>query len=181
MHEQYALSAETLARLEDYLDSEDNENGLNFCGTHGFLCAITVGPQIQTAAWLDALFEEQVPQEWIVDLCAWQKSIHALLYHEETLHLPCELVVGIEDNDLTDWCIGFMEGMFSNEDAWYAKDEDTVIELTLPMVTISDLIEDAELDKLRKNRQLLQQFAREIPEVLTQLYLFYQCTKYTLN
>ena len=55
----------------------------------------------------------------------------------------------------------------------HIKDEDTVIELTLPMVTISDLIEDAELDKLRKNRQLLQQFAREIPEVLTQFYLFY--------
>jgi uncharacterized protein len=53
------------------------------------------------------------------------------------------------------------------------QSEDTVIELTLPMVTISDLIEDPELDKLRKNRQLLQQFAREIPEVLTELYLFF--------
>jgi uncharacterized protein len=60
--------------------------------------------------WLDALFEGQVPQEWIADLCAWQKSIHALLYHQETLHLPCELVVDVEDNDLTDWCVGFMEG-----------------------------------------------------------------------
>ena len=173
MHEQYALSTDTLARLEDYLDSETNENGLNFCGTHGFLCAITVGPTIQSKVWLDALFEGQVPAEWMADLYAWQKSIHALLYHQQTLHLPCELIVEDEENDLSDWCVGFMEGMFCNEDAWYDKDEDTVIELTLPMVTISDLIDDPELEKIRKNRKLLQQFAREIPEVLTELYLFF--------
>ena len=174
MHEQYALSTDTLARLEDYLDSEVNENGLNFCGTHGFLCAITVGPNTEKPLWLDALFEGQVPQEWIADLEAWQKSIHALLYHEQTLRLPCDLVVSLDDdNDLTDWCVGFMEGMFCNEEAWYAKNEDLVIELTLPIVSISGLIEDPELNKIRKNRKLLQQFAREIPEVLTELYLLF--------
>jgi D-alanyl-D-alanine endopeptidase (penicillin-binding protein 7) len=122
MHEQYALSEEAITRLEDYLDSDENENGLNFCGTHGFLCAITVGPVTEKALWLDALFEGQVPQEWIAELEAWQKSIHALLYHEQTLHLPCELVASLDDdNDLTDWCVGFMEGMFCNEEAWYTK------------------------------------------------------------
>ena len=63
--------------------------------------------------------------------------------------------------------------MLSNEEAWYEKDEDSIIELTLPMVTISGLVEDEELDKLRANRKLLQQLAREIPEVLTELYLFF--------
>ncbi|HNJ87105.1 MAG TPA: UPF0149 family protein, partial [Agitococcus sp.] len=71
------------------------------------------------------------------------------------------------------WCVGFMEGMFCNEEAWYAKNEDLVIELTLPIVSISGLIEDPELNKIRKNRKLLQQFAREIPEVLTELYLLF--------
>ena len=78
-----------------------------------------------------------------------------------------------EENSLTDWCVGFMEGMLSNEEAWYEHDEDAIIELTLPMVTISGLVEDEELDKLRANRKLLQQLAREIPEVLTELYLFF--------
>lgn len=177
MYEQYALSDETLSHLEDYLDSEDNEHGLNFCGTHGFLCAVTVGPTVEPAVWLDALFEGQIASEVVADLMAWQKSIHALLYHEQTLHLPCDLVVEAEENDLTDWCVGFMEGMLSNEDAWYARDEDTIIELTLPIVTISGLVEDDELNRLRSNRKLLQQLAREIPEVLTELYLFFQAPK----
>lgn len=173
MHEQYALSDETLDQLEDFLDSEDNEHGLNFCGTHGFLCAVTVGPTLEASVWLDALFEGQIAQDIVPDLMAWQKSIHALLYHQETLLLPCELVVEAEENDLTDWCVGFMEGMLSHEEAWYARDEDTIIELTLPIVTISGLVEDDELNKLRRNRRLLQQLAREIPEVLTELYLFF--------
>ena len=37
MHELYALPESTLARLEDFLDGDDNEHGLDFCGTHGFL------------------------------------------------------------------------------------------------------------------------------------------------
>ena len=82
------------------------------------------------------------------------------------LHLPCDLVVDLEENELTDWCVGFMEGMLSNEEAWYEKDEDSIIELTLPMVTISGLVEDEELDKLRANRKLLQQLAREIHKIL---------------
>ncbi|PTQ88523.1 YecA family protein [Agitococcus lubricus] len=173
MHERYALSEQTLNQLEDYLDSEDNEHGLNFCGTHGFLCAITVGPTVAQHTWLDVLFEGEVATDIVPDLLAWQKSIHALLYHEETVRPPCELMVEQEENDLTDWCIGFMEGMLSNEEAWYAQHEDTIIELTLPIVTISGLVEDDELNKIRRNRKLLQQLAREIPEVLTELYLFF--------
>ncbi len=173
MFEQYALSEATLEKLETFLDSEDNEHGLDFCGTHGFLCAVTVGPVVESSVWLDALFEGNVYADLIDDLVAWQKSIHALLYHEKTLHLPCDLVVDLEENELTDWCVGFMEGMLSNEDAWYSKDEDTIIELTLPIVTISGLVEDEELDRLRTNKKLLQQLAREIPEVLTELYLFF--------
>ena len=173
MYERYALSEATLEKLETFLDSEDNEFGLDFCGTHGFLCAITVGPVVEPSVWLEALFEGNVYSELVDDLLAWQKSIHALFSHEKTLHLPCDLVVDLEENELTDWCVGFMEGMLSNEEAWYEKDEDSIIELTLPMVTISGLVEDEELDKLRANRKLLQQLAREIPEVLTELYLFF--------
>jgi len=177
MFEHYALSEATLAKLESFLDSEENEHGLDFCGTHGFLCAVTVGPTLEQSVWLNALFEDHVYEELVADLVAWQKSIHALLYHEKTLQLPCDLVADVEENELTDWCVGFMEGMLSNEDAWYSQDEDTIVELTLPIVTISGLVEDEELDKLRTNQKLLQQLAREIPEVLTELYLFFQAPK----
>ena len=39
------MSALDLDLLSDYLDGDQNEHGLDFAATHGFLCAIAVGPQ----------------------------------------------------------------------------------------------------------------------------------------
>jgi len=49
MHEIHAIANDTLTALETFLDSEANENGLDFHGTHGYLTAITIGPR---AAWM---------------------------------------------------------------------------------------------------------------------------------
>lgn len=49
------MSALDLDQLSEYLDGDHNEYGLNFAATHGFLCAIAVGPQFDL--WLDELFE----------------------------------------------------------------------------------------------------------------------------
>lgn len=179
MHEQYALPESTLRRLEAFLDSDENEHGLDFQGTHGFLCAVTVGPAREAAQWLDALFEGCAPDALTADLMAWQKSLHATLYHEKTLELPCPLQVasGKDGNELTDWCTGFMEGIFSDEVAWYSRDENLVAELTLPMVVISGLVEDPELDHMRRQPKLMMQLARQIPEILTEIYLFFHAPR----
>ncbi len=179
MHELYALPESTLARLEDFLDGDDNEHGLDFCGTHGFLCAVTVGPVRESSEWLDALFEGEVPADLVVDLLAWQKSLHACLYHEQPLELPCTLQFSStkEGNELTDWCIGFMEGVFSQEEAWYARDEEHVAELTLPMVTVSGLVEDPELEQMRRQPKLMMQLVRQIPEILSEIYLLFHAPR----
>lgn len=182
MHEQYALAAADLDFLRDFLDSEQNENGLDFIGTHGFLCAVTVGPEFATpAAWLRRLFDEAIisPDAAISArieklLQDWQKSIHAILYHGESVRLPCALQADAhESTPLTDWCIGFMEAMFEQEDAWYAKDEDSVADLTLPMVVISELVEDDQIDAIRKDKKLLKELSQQIPDVITELYLLF--------
>lgn len=49
------MSALDLDQLSEYLDGDHNEYGLDFAATHGFLCAIAVGPQFDR--WLDELFE----------------------------------------------------------------------------------------------------------------------------
>jgi uncharacterized protein len=179
MHELYALPESTLARLEDFLDGEDNEHGLDFCGTHGFLCAVTVGPTREPGEWLAALFEDQVPADLVDDLKAWQKSLHACLYHEQTLELPCDLQFSSlkDGNELTDWCVGFMEGIFSLEEAWYARDEDMVAELTLPMVAVSGLVEDPELEQMRRQPKLMMQLVRQIPSILTEIYLLFHAPR----
>lgn len=182
MHEQYALSEADLDFLRDFLDSERNENGLDFVGTHGFLSAVTVGPDFSgPQAWLNRLFDESpISDDGSLNarleglLQDWQKSIHATLYHGEPIRLPCSLYADpAESTPLTDWCIGFMEAMFEQEDQWYAKDEDTVADLTLPMVVISELVEDDQIEAIRKDKKLLKELSQQIPDVVTELYLLF--------
>lgn len=182
MHEQYALPTGTLAALEDFLDSDNNENGLDFLGAHGFLTALTVGPRgtLDRSA-LSAFFEDAEPcadgtlaNTLRHHLQAWQKSIHAVLYHGARLELPCPLVADVnEANELSDWCVGFMEGLFLDEDKWYAKDEDDIADLTLPMMVLSDLIDDPDLQVLRRDRKLLAEMTAQIPELITEIYLLF--------
>lgn len=182
MHEQYALPGATLEALETFLDSEDNANGLDFMAAHGFLTALTVGPRgtLDSDA-LAAFFEDAEPSSDPVfsatlrsQLQAWQKSIHAVLYHGVELELPCTLTAHpTEPNELSDWCIGFMEGLFLDEDAWYAGSEDDIADLTLPMVVLSDLVDDPDLQVLRRDRKLLKDMTSQIPDLVTELYLHF--------
>jgi len=182
MHEQYALPTGTLNALEDFLDSEANEHGLDFHGAHGFLTAITVGPRgMLDADALAAFFEDEdgsMDRAQMATLTqqlqAWQKSIHAVLYHGSRLELPCPLIADPEEpNSLSDWCVGFMEGLFLDEDRWYAGNEDDIADLTLPMVVLSDLIEDDDLETLRRDKKLLKDMTASIPDLITELYLLF--------
>lgn len=186
MHELHALPDATRDLLENFLDSEDNADGLSFVATHGFLTAITVGPRTpETASWVKILFDGQPvctdadKASTITDaLAAWQKEIHATLYHGQPLKLPCPLVLkATEPTDLNDWCVGFMEGMFMEEDNWYEGDEDLIADLTLPMVVLSDLIDEPELQPLRRDPKLSRELAQQIPDVLTELYLHFHAPK----
>ena len=55
------MSALNLDLLSEYLDGDDNEHGLDFAATHGFLCAIAVGPAFDK--WLDELFDNNQKNE----------------------------------------------------------------------------------------------------------------------
>lgn len=182
MHELHQLSPEQTSLLEDFLNGDDNPNGLDFVATHGFLTSITVGPTPRSQdEWLNALFDDQAISEDEAlstqireTLIAWQKEIHASLYHGQTLSLPCELRVKVtESTELNDWCLGFMEGVFINETAWYDDDEDVVADLTLPMMVFSDLIDEPELQQLRKDPKFSRELCEQIPDVLTELYLHF--------
>ena len=133
--------------------------------------------------WLGRLMQLPMPlkglQFTITDaLVAWQKEIHATLYHGQPLNLPCPLALkATEPTDLNDWCVGFMEGMFMEEDNWYEGDEDLIADLTLPMVVLSDLIDEPELQPLRRDPKLSRELAQQIPDVLTELYLHFHAPK----
>ena len=186
MHELHALPAETRQLLEDFLDGDINADGLDSIATHGFLTAITVGPDIPALnIWLPALFDNQpicadsALSAQIQDaLEGWQKEIHATLYHGQPVALPCSLALkATETTELNDWCMGFMEGMFLKEASWYSEDEDLIADLTLPMMVLSDLIDDPDLQHLRRDQKLSRDLAQQIPDVLTEIYLHFHAPR----
>lgn len=170
------MAALNLDILFDYLDGEKNEFGLDFAATHGFLCATVVGPALKD--WLTHLFdgsEKKVPAEIIEQIHLWQQEILQTLSNEDTIELPFEIEEADVESSLGDWSIGFIDALFLNEDQdWYDVDEEAVGMLTLPMMVFSGIDEDDEqLQSVRRNGDLLEEMASEIPENMTKLYLLH--------
>lgn len=162
--------------LEAYLDGEQNEHGLDFAATHGFLCATVVGPELPD--WLNHLFDgakAQVPPKVLEAIQAWQAEIRQTLANDEMIELPFEVEEAEVDSSLGDWSVGFVDALFLNEENdWYDIDEEAIGMLTLPMMVFSGMDEDdPQMQSVRRNGDLMEEMASEIPENLTKLYLLF--------
>jgi len=116
------MSALDLDLLSEYLDGDQNEHGLDFAATHGFLCAIAVGPQFDR--WLDELFEgnqKKVPAEIIAQVKSWLDSIRQNLANEEGIEFPFEIEEADVESSLGDWSVGFVDAMFNYGVQWYRR------------------------------------------------------------
>lgn len=162
--------------LSDYLDGESNEFGLDFAATHGFLCAVAVGPAL--VDWFSLLFdgqEKKIPAQTAEQIKLWLKDIQQTLSNEDTIEFPFEIEEAEVDSSLGDWSVGFVDAMFLNEEAWFLPEiEDSLVELTLPMMVFSGIDEeDPQMESFRRNGQLMDDIAQEIPENLTDIYLLF--------
>ena len=132
------MSTLDLDLLSNYLDGDQNEYGLDFAATHGFLCAIAVGPKFDR--WLDELFEsnqKKLPSEVLEQINLWLESIRQVLANENEF-------------------------------------EEQLIDLTLPIMVFSGIDEeDPQMESFRRNGQLMDELAEEIPDNLNELYLMY--------
>ncbi|MFB2537778.1 MULTISPECIES: YecA family protein [unclassified Acinetobacter] len=165
-----------LDQLSDYLDGDNNQHGLDFAATHGFLCAIAVGPQQDN--WLNDLFDGQVkaiPSEIVSQVKLWLEDIRSTLANEELIEFPFEIEEADVDSSLGDWSVGFVDAMFLNEEAWFLPElEEPLVELTLPIMVFSGIDEeDPQMESFRRNGQLMDELAEEIPDNLTEIYLLY--------
>lgn len=173
------LNNADIETLETYLFSEENsDSALDYFGFHGLITASVVAPRQPDTKdlWNIALASEpgkeiECPLTVSTLVTKLQQHIKKALEHEETIELP----YSEEDDDdtITNWCTGFIEGHLCNEEQWFKKDEEAVAELLLPIITLSDFHDEMEMKDLHDDSKLLIQLVEQIPEVVTDLYLLY--------
>ena len=178
------ISEDELDQLENFLDSEAvAETALDLVGAHGLLCALNIAPvKVDESTWMTLIFDEtpnwsSAEQQAEIEnlLRKLNSTIANDLYSDQEIYLPCDLSLETEEEDeipeITLWAEAFMEGVFSNEEAWFSDDEESVAGLLLPIMVASDLFDEGEVKDIRKDRALSEEMCEQIPEILIDLYL----------
>ncbi|MGE8326190.1 UPF0149 family protein [Pseudomonas urmiensis] len=175
--------AEQLTRLQAFLDADElHEEALDYVAAHGYLTALSITAEaVPEREWIDALFAEEphytsdAQRVEIEDtLVALKAHIGRQLASDDEFELPCDLDLTEEpdDSDLRGWCIGFMEGVFLREEAWFENAEEEVSEMLLPIMVGSGLFdEQPEFADIASDANLQDDMIVQIPEALTALFL----------
>ncbi|MFP5425613.1 MAG: UPF0149 family protein [Gammaproteobacteria bacterium] len=178
--------AEQLTRLQAFLDADElHEEALDYVAAHGYLTALSITAEaVPEREWIDALFAEEphytsdAQRVEIEDtLVALKAHIGRQLASDDEFELPCDLDLTEEpdDSDLRGWCIGFMEGVFLREEAWFENAEEEVSEMLLPIMVGSGLFdEQPEFADIASDANLQDDMIVQIPEALTALFLLLQ-------
>ena len=69
--------------------------------------------------------------------------------------------------------MGFMEGVHLREEDWFGAEDEELGELILPIALASGMFEDESLEKLYQDPELVKELCQQIPESLSDLYLYF--------
>ena len=185
------LTEQDLDTLFDLLESDQlPDDVLDFHETHGLLTATVVSPTpLADEDWLALVFgEEDTPfntqqdAELCVQLLKRLKiQIADELYSDQQVALPFDLAPGLDlipksdqdQSDLSAWCCGFLELVFSQQDQWFANEE-AASTLLFPIELGSGLFaQEDEIKSILKKSKLAGDVIQQIPEVLVDLYLLF--------
>lgn len=181
------LDDDELARLDDFLDSEQvDADALDLISAHGFLVALAVAPRdVAQATWLAELFhgepkfiDEDERNEIFTLLERLKRNAIEALEHGYLPELPFELELGDihpEETPIGDWCAGFMEGVFLDESAWFEGSEEHAASLLLPFMALSGLFDDEpDMAELSGDPVQAERLVQQLPELVLDLYLLYR-------
>ncbi|MBU2709805.1 YecA/YgfB family protein [Zooshikella harenae] len=162
-----------------------NEDILDNIATHGLLTAAAISPRQPSIDQIISCIFDGTPDLSSQDLQTLknalqqaQQQLDQPLFLGEGLELPYEWDEDedLEDSDIQAWCIGFMSAVFLDEAAWFDADEQESSELLLPIMALSGLFTDApEFAEMTEDQALIADMCEQLPELLTELYLFYKC------
>ncbi|RUR27591.1 YecA family protein [Vreelandella nanhaiensis] len=181
------LTDEQLDRLDDFLDSDQvDEDALDLISAHGFLVALAVAPsEVPPAQWLTELFQgeprykdDSERDEIVTLLTLLRDNAMAVLEQGGLPELPFELTLDglpAEETPIGDWCAGFMEGVFSDESAWFQDDEEAAATLLLPFMLLSGLFDDEpDMAEMASDTERQEGLVAQLPELVLDLYLHYR-------
>lgn len=181
-----ALEEEELNLLGNLLEDEcERQDSFDFFATHGALTALLVSPQdFELEALYNLVFEEepsfsQDEQKNIDELInKLKREITAWLDTGQDFPIPCDLNLSVEEDEdsapLENWCVGFISVMLSQQDAWYAKEEEKVAKWLFPLMYASGLfLEEEEMAQIDEDEELSNQVCSHIPANVIELYLLY--------
>ena len=181
------LTDEQLDRLDDFLDSDQvDEDALDLISAHGFLVALAVAPsEVPPSQWLAELFQgepryaDDSERDEIINLLTLLRdNAMAVLEQGGLPELPFELTLDglpAEETPIGDWCAGFMEGVFSDESAWFQDDEEAAATLLLPFMLLSGLFDDEpDMAEMASDTARQETLVEQLPELVLDLYLHYR-------
>lgn len=181
------LTDEQLDRLDDFLDSDQvDEDALDVISAHGFLVALAVAPsEVSPAQWLVELFQgeprytdDNERNEIVNLLTLLRNNAMAVLEQGGLPELPFDLTLDglpAEETPIGDWCAGFMEGVFSDESAWFQEDEEAAATLLLPFMLLSGLFDDEpDMAEMASDTAHQESLVAQLPELVLDLYLHYR-------
>lgn len=176
-----ALAEAAAHQLQKALESDSTpEDGMTFCEAHGYLTAQAIQPgPFDPDTALAELFGSAAavqPAQVREAVCGVYNAILQQLINGEPPDLPCDPESELDPDapPLQGWATGFMEAFFLQPEAWSGPPEELVGELTLPMLSVSGLLDDEELHEIAQDSELVMNLCQQIPDLVVDLFLLYQ-------
>jgi len=171
------ISPQAIDTLEQFCFAQ-NEESFGYAGAHGVICANAVAlrehPLTECLNLIcDRELEDSPHRAVAIEmLLSLQKEIKSLLAQGSLPVLPFAL--SASNPEVEEWCEGFMSHVFLEESEWYQVDEEKAAELLLPIMVLSGLFDEPDIEMLRKDKKLCHSFAKQLPDVIVDLYLLFR-------
>lgn len=180
------MMLETRTKLELFLQPyiDQNEGTFDYHALHGFLTGLTICPvDLSEEERNENIFDGEIAltsedAATLNQLIAKVQTSIDRSFHdeEEGFSLSCEGELDdLDDDELVNWCTGFMAAHFWDQDTWFnSHNVQEVCELLLPIMLGSHIFDDEqEFIEIRKDTQLVEDMLGQIAEVVMELYLMF--------
>ncbi|HET8704735.1 MAG TPA: YecA family protein [Pseudomonadales bacterium] len=171
------LSPQAIDTLEQYCFAQ-NEDAFGHAGAHGVVCANAVAMREHPMTeCLNLICDKELEDSGqravaLETLLSLQREIKSALAQGTLPALPFAL--NANNPEVEEWCAGFMSHVFLDESEWYQVDEEKAAELLLPIMVLSGLFDEPDIETIRKDKKLCHSFAKQLPDVLVDLYLLFR-------